>query len=318
MSQVEIRNAQHELRDAGRDVLDESRGDLARRPEDGVLVDVEARAVVAVEERPQRVPGPLPIVIDRDVDQSARDERVWIATSGARGVPHDRPGAWEIADGTERSHDPAVAQLSGAAQRALGVAADVEWHPRGRPDDRLLQTEELAFVDDGLAGEQLPDHPDALLEDRHSAVHRHADGQILFRTTSERHAQSQPPTREVVEGRHLAGDDGRRAQGDDEDRGAELDSARAGRRRGQEHERVEHVRVVEDPILGPHRVEAERLDLAEELHVGFARIERRDRGARHVDADRNGCGQGLAHASASSRARASRTSFVSNPSVNQP
>ena len=85
--------------------------------------------------------------------------------------------------------------------------------------------------------------------------------------------------------RHLPGDHRGRAQGDDEDRGPELDPPGARGRRGQEHERIEHVRVVEDSILGPHRVEPERLDLTEELRVGLARIERRDRGARHMDAD---------------------------------
>jgi len=114
----------------------------------------------------------------------------------------------------------------------------------------------------------------------------------------------------MVERRDLTSDDGGGAQGDDEDGGAELDPARARRRRGEEHERVEHAGVVEDPILGPDCVEAERFDLLEELRVGFARIERRDRGAWDVDADRDGRGHGLAHAMASSRARASRTSFV--------
>ena len=121
----------------------------------------------------------------------------------------------------------------------------------------------------------------------------------------------------MVERRHLAGDDGGRAQGDDEDRGAQFDATRARRRRGQEHERVEHVRVVEDPILGPHRVEPERLDLTEKLRVSFTGIQRRDRGARHVDADRDGRGHGVAHANASSRAqvRADATSAVRDPTL---
>jgi len=83
--------------------------------------------------------------------------------------------------------------------------------------------------------------------------------------------------------RHLPGDHGGRAQGDDEDRGPELDPPGARGRRGQKHERIEHVRVVEDSILGPQRVEPERLHLTEELRVGLARIERRDRRARHMD-----------------------------------
>src|SRR6266478_2706015 len=89
----------------------------------------------------------------------------------------------------------------------------------------------------------------------------------------------------MVERRHLAGYDGGGAQGQGEDRGAELDAARARRSPPEEHQGVEHVRRVKDTILGPDRVETERLHVSEELRVGLARAQRGDRRARHVNAD---------------------------------
>src|SRR5438874_9680543 len=179
----------------------------------------------------------------------------------SRGILDGAPEAGEIAHRAEWAHDPAVGQLAGAAQRSLGMAPDVERDPRGRANGRLLEPEETALIVDRLAGEQPPYHRHAFLEHRHAAVHRHADRRVFFRAPAERHAESQTAAREMVERRDLTSDDGGGAQGGDEDGGAELDPARARRRRGEEHERVEHAGVVEDPILGPDCVEAERLAL---------------------------------------------------------
>jgi hypothetical protein len=55
VADVQRRDSQHEPGDAGLHVLGEPRGDLARRSEDRRLIDVEARAVVAVAESAQRV-----------------------------------------------------------------------------------------------------------------------------------------------------------------------------------------------------------------------------------------------------------------------
>src|SRR5206468_4285198 len=121
--------------------------------------------------------------------QTPGGERVGIPAGRVRGVPHGAPEARAVAHGAERAHDPAVGQLAGAAQRALGMAADIERNARGRADGRLLETEELALVVDRLAGEQPPDHRHALPKYRDTTVHRHRDGRVLFRPNAEPNAQ---------------------------------------------------------------------------------------------------------------------------------
>src|SRR6266850_6636524 len=107
------------------------------------------------------------------------------------------------------------------------MAADQKWDARRWADGRLLELEQLPPIVDRLPGKKPLDHRHALPEDRHPAVHRHADRLVLFRAAAERHAQSDAPAGEMVEGRDLAGDDGGGTERDDEDGGAELDPARA-------------------------------------------------------------------------------------------
>jgi hypothetical protein len=167
-------------------------------------------------------------------------------------------------------------------------------------------------VVNGLAGEQPAEHRHALAKDRHPASHRHTDGRVLFGAAAEGDAERQPPAREMLERGHLTREHGGIAQREDEHRGAELDAPYARCGRGEEHQRVEHVRPVEDAVLGPDRVEAERLDLAEELRVRLARAQRADRGARHMNADRDRWGQRDLGPKGSGRnppSRASRNAF---------
>src|SRR5262247_4730221 len=70
------------------------------------------------------------------------------------------------------------------------------------------------------------------------------------------------------------------AQCEDDHRGAELDAPGARRGPGEQHQRVEHVRRVEDAILGPDRVETERFHLAIELGVRLTRAQRAHRRPR--------------------------------------
>ena len=74
MTGVQRRDPEHEPGDAGLHVLGEPRGNLAGRSEDRRLIDVEARAVVAVEESAQRVARPAAVVVDSDVDEAAGDQ----------------------------------------------------------------------------------------------------------------------------------------------------------------------------------------------------------------------------------------------------
>src|SRR6185436_11293891 len=91
-------------------------------------------------------------------------------------------------------------------------------------------------------------------------------------------AEDQPAARQRVERRRGLGRDGGGAERQQVDRGAEPDAAGDGHVRRQQRERLVDRSVEGYVVTGPHGLEAERLDAADEVELRGRRLERQ-RGA---------------------------------------
>ena len=154
------------------------------------------------------------------------------------------------------------------------------------------------------------------LEEAAALLERHADGVELARVPARRHAEDQPPFRDHVEGAQRLGGDGRVAERQHHDAGAELDPPRAGGDGGQRADGVEdregRLHAEDHVVPRPQRLEAQRLRA---LRVGDERVDVGRLGRPDEVLD----GETEVHASPESGARdRGRATFQARPARGDP
>ncbi|OLD98350.1 MAG: hypothetical protein AUG80_08475 [Candidatus Rokubacteria bacterium 13_1_20CM_4_68_9] len=165
--------------------------------------------------------------------------------------------------GRDERRDPAVAEPAGPAHGRLAVAADPQrerlLHGPGQHAD-ALELPELAGERHRLFGPAAAHDGDRLVGATAALLEGHAGrAELALLLDPDADGGQHAPAREVVDHRHLAGEEHRRAERRDDDARTELEAARARGHRGHRRQRLEHVQRRRQAIGEPQRIDARRL-----------------------------------------------------------
>ena len=162
---------------------------------------------------------------------------------------------------------PALDVRQRGRQHPLAVRADHQRHParRARQQDRVVRLPEAAGQRRALAGEQLPDDLEGLLEPRDAVVVRQAEGAVLGLVPAGAEAEDEAAAADLGDRRRHLREQAGRVEARAGDERAERDPLGHGGECGEQGPGLPRaalgttVTAVEEMIAEPDRVEADRL-----------------------------------------------------------